>query len=167
MKAYVVNQNATQAAIEAGYSKKTAHVTGSRMLRNVKVREMIDLALERVAENQQVRAEEVIRETRNLAFSNMLDYLYIDDMGVPHFDFSRINRDTGSAIKKFHMKTTTRKDGNGDTIEEIMFGIDLHDKHKALDMLGTATGVYRKHTRFVNEGSQKVNINVITKNPDD
>lgn len=35
---YIINGgNATQAAIKAGYSKKTAEVTGSKLLRNVKV----------------------------------------------------------------------------------------------------------------------------------
>ena len=32
-----MGENATQAAIGAGYSPKTAHVQGSRMLKNVKV----------------------------------------------------------------------------------------------------------------------------------
>ena len=32
-----MGQNATKAAVKAGYSIKTAHVPGSRMLRNVKV----------------------------------------------------------------------------------------------------------------------------------
>jgi phage terminase small subunit len=37
IEAYCMGENATQAAIGAGYSPKTAHVQGSRMLRNVKV----------------------------------------------------------------------------------------------------------------------------------
>ena len=34
---YLVDLNATQAAIRAGYAVKTADVQGTRMLRNVKV----------------------------------------------------------------------------------------------------------------------------------
>jgi len=37
VEAYCMGQNATRAAVTAGYSIKTAHVQGSRMLRNVKV----------------------------------------------------------------------------------------------------------------------------------
>ena len=37
VEAYCMGQNATKAAVTAGYSIKTAHVQGSRMLRNVKV----------------------------------------------------------------------------------------------------------------------------------
>ena len=37
IEAYFMGENATQAAKEAGYSVTTAHVQGSRMLKNVKV----------------------------------------------------------------------------------------------------------------------------------
>ena len=37
IEAFCMGENATQAAIGAGYSPKTAHVQGSRMLKNVKV----------------------------------------------------------------------------------------------------------------------------------
>ena len=38
---YLIDLNATQAAIRAGYSLKTAEQTASRLLRNVKVQEYI------------------------------------------------------------------------------------------------------------------------------
>ena len=42
---YAVDKNATQAAIRAGYSAKTADVQGPRLLGNVRVREQIDKKL--------------------------------------------------------------------------------------------------------------------------
>jgi hypothetical protein len=39
---YLVDLNATRAAIAIGYSKKCAHMQGSRLLRNVKVAEEIE-----------------------------------------------------------------------------------------------------------------------------
>ena len=38
---YLIDLNATQAAIRAGYSPKTAEQTASRLLRNVNVQEYI------------------------------------------------------------------------------------------------------------------------------
>ena len=38
---YAVNQNATQAAIEAGYSENSAHVTGCRLLKDVNVIKLV------------------------------------------------------------------------------------------------------------------------------
>ena len=39
---YIIDSNCTQAAIRAGYSEKTAHAQGSRLLKDVEVRERID-----------------------------------------------------------------------------------------------------------------------------
>ena len=47
---YVVDKNATQAAIRAGYSEKTADVQGPRLLGNVRVRELIDKKLNELEE---------------------------------------------------------------------------------------------------------------------
>lgn len=43
VKAYILNPNAKQAAIAAGYSEKTAEQQGCRLLRNVKVMEEIKI----------------------------------------------------------------------------------------------------------------------------
>lgn len=50
VNAYLVDGNATKAAIKAGYSKGSAHVTGSRLLNDAKVKESIAARQERVAE---------------------------------------------------------------------------------------------------------------------
>ena len=42
VETYCMGQNATKAAMAAGYSIKTAHVQGSRMLKNVKVLSKIE-----------------------------------------------------------------------------------------------------------------------------
>ena len=45
---FMKSNNVTQAAIHAGYSKKTASVQGSRLLTNVKVAEYVDSINERL-----------------------------------------------------------------------------------------------------------------------
>ena len=42
VEAYCMGHNATKAAMAAGYSIKTAHVQGSKMLRNVKILSKIE-----------------------------------------------------------------------------------------------------------------------------
>ncbi|MFP6615079.1 MAG: terminase small subunit, partial [Candidatus Hydrogenedentota bacterium] len=92
MRAYVVNPNATQAAIEAGYSKKTAKQQGNRLLTKVDLKALVDKALQRIAERQQVRAEEVIAHTKYIGLSNMFDYILYDDDGHPYFDLKKIEK---------------------------------------------------------------------------
>lgn len=55
---YLVDLNATQAAIRAGYSAKTAESTGSRLLRNVNIKSHIALLREREFENTIATAKE-------------------------------------------------------------------------------------------------------------
>lgn len=50
---YLKDKNATQAAIRAGYSPKTAQEQSSRLLSNVMVRAEIDLFIEKVSEETQ------------------------------------------------------------------------------------------------------------------
>ena len=57
---YVASLNATQAAIRAGYSKATASVQGSRLLRNVKVEAEIASHRAKLSEKMAVTQEFVI-----------------------------------------------------------------------------------------------------------
>lgn len=58
---YLVDLNAKQAAIRAGYSAHTAEVQGPRLLRNVQVKAAIDSAIAKHAANVGVSAEWVIK----------------------------------------------------------------------------------------------------------
>lgn len=56
---YIINGgNATQAAIKAGYSKKTAEVTASKLLRNVKVLDYIASKIKPVMEKREIDVQE-------------------------------------------------------------------------------------------------------------
>ncbi|MDP0495695.1 MAG: terminase small subunit [Verrucomicrobiota bacterium JB024] len=57
---YVVDLNATQAAIRAGYSDKSAHVTGARLLKNAKVAARITELQAELSESTKVTAEYVL-----------------------------------------------------------------------------------------------------------
>lgn len=57
---YLKDCNATQSAIRAGYSKKTAYSQGQRMLKNVEVKKYIDEQLEKIKNEQIADAKEVI-----------------------------------------------------------------------------------------------------------
>ena len=58
---YLRDHNGKQAAIRAGYSPKTAEVTASRLVRNVKVRAELEARQAKVAERAEITAEWVLR----------------------------------------------------------------------------------------------------------
>ena len=57
---YLIDCNATQAAIRAGYSPKTAKQIGQRMLTNVDLKAYIDEQLERIHNEKTADAQEVL-----------------------------------------------------------------------------------------------------------
>lgn len=59
-KYYIIRFNITEAAIRAGYSEKTAHSQGSRLLKNVKVQEAIAKELEARTKRINIEADDVI-----------------------------------------------------------------------------------------------------------
>lgn len=64
---YLVDKNATQAAIRAGYSPKTARSQGERLLTNADIRAAVDQGLKRLAEATETEAEWVRRRLREEA----------------------------------------------------------------------------------------------------
>lgn len=58
---YLIDCNATQAAIRAGYSAKTANEQAARLLANVSVKQCIDAKLAEMQDKTVASAEEVIR----------------------------------------------------------------------------------------------------------
>lgn len=70
---FVVDLNATQAAIRAGYSPRTAHAQGHRMLRDAEVQKLI---AEQKRERQRTAGDlalRVVSELESLAFSDIGD----------------------------------------------------------------------------------------------
>lgn len=57
---YLVDCNATQAAIRAGYSKKTARAIGQRLLTNVDIKKYIDQQLQKLKNEKIADAQEVL-----------------------------------------------------------------------------------------------------------
>lgn len=57
---YLIDCNATQAVIRAGYSPKTAKVTGAKMLAKANLKAYIDEQLERIHNEKTADAQEVL-----------------------------------------------------------------------------------------------------------
>ena len=71
---YLIDLNATQAAIRSGYSEKTAYSAGQRLLKNVEVQKYIaERKMDRV-ERTEITQDMVLKELANIAFSNAADY---------------------------------------------------------------------------------------------
>lgn len=81
---YLVDLNATQAAVRAGYSEKTAKQQGSRLLTNVDIAAAVAAQQEKRAEKTEITANMVLEELAMLAFYDPADVATLtDDNGEP------------------------------------------------------------------------------------
>lgn len=63
---YLVDFNATKAAIRAGYSKRSARQVGSRLLTNDDIRKTVETRKKELADACDVTREELVRTTREV-----------------------------------------------------------------------------------------------------
>ena len=70
---YIVDLNATQAAIRAGYSQKTARSIGGRLLTNVAIHKLIQEGRAKQSKRTQITADRVLEEFASVAFCDAGD----------------------------------------------------------------------------------------------
>lgn len=68
VSAYLIDQNATRAAIKAGYSKASAKTVGPRLLENVGVKKAIDEGLKKLTDKLDFTALDVVRRVGQIVF---------------------------------------------------------------------------------------------------
>lgn len=138
---YLICLNATQAAIKAGYSEKTARSQGQRMLTNVDIQQALDARRDAVAKTTKITPESVVMELAKLGFSNMADYMRSSPDGDPYLDFSNLTRDQTAALTEVTVEDF--KDGRGDDARDVRrVKFKLADKRAALVDIGRHFGMF-------------------------
>jgi phage terminase small subunit len=134
---YLIDLNAAQAAIRAGYSAKTARVIGHENLTKPDIAAAIEKARTKRAERLDLTGDMVIDELRKIGFANMADYMKPTPEGDPCLDFSGLTRDQTAALSQVTVES-------GPAGKRVTF--KLLDKLGALDKLGRHLGIFeRKH----------------------
>jgi phage terminase small subunit len=133
---YLIDLNAKQAAIRAGYSPKTAEVQGSVLLRNPKVKAAVAEKTQKRMNKLEITAEKVLQELALLGFANMMDYMQITGDGEAYVDLSKITREQAAAIQEITVDETGG--GAGDNKREAVqrTRFKLASKRDSLELLG-------------------------------
>lgn len=139
---YIVDLNATQAAIRSGYSEKTAKSIGQENLTKPDVSEYIEHLMGKRSERTEITADMVLKEYAKIGFSNIADYLKVEErtvMSEEHgiqtykmvniFQTDEIDRTKLDAVSEIRQT----KDG---------IALKLHDKKGALDSIARHLGMF-------------------------
>jgi phage terminase small subunit len=137
---YLKDHNGTRAAIAAGYSKRSAHVTASRLIRNPKVAQSIQETID----NYAVTAQRTMHETACCAFSNMRNY--VDERGRIR-PIRDLTPDQAAAVKEIKTKSRIVKKADDATVVEEETTLKLVDKVRALQLLARHTGALRENAQ--------------------
>lgn len=148
---YLIDLNATQAAIRAGYSEKTANEQGARLLANVSVRDAIDGAKVKRSNKLEITAERVLTEMARMAYYDPLDLIEIARDALPDEIADGVNLSEDGKIITGLRSARDIKYLPEDIRRAIVgwgydrnqnFTIKLADKGKALDQLARHLSLY-------------------------
>lgn len=133
---YVIDLNATQAAIRSGYSEKTAASIGAENLRKPQIKTEISHLQEQKAKRTQITADRVIVELAKVGFSNIQDYV---NGGNIFIDAKELDSDKAAAIESIQVTETVWSEGTKTAVK-----FKLHDKIAALEKIGRHLGIFEK-----------------------
>jgi len=141
---YLKDLNATQAAIRAKYSVKTAKEIGCNLLTKVNVQERVQELNSKRWNEAELQGKDVINEYATIAFSDIKNYLEIAEGGEITAKTFTDMKGASRAIKSVKEKRVIREssDGSDSQIIDSTFEFQLWDKNKALD------GLARHHSLF-------------------
>ena len=131
---YLIDLNATQAAIRAGYSPNTAKDIGCENLAKPNIRACIDKEIAERSKRTGINQDRVIRELARLAFVNANDVIDMEEATLK----DGATEDDTAAIASVKVKTIPTKEGEG-----IEREIKITDKLKALELLGKHLGMFK------------------------
>jgi phage terminase small subunit len=136
---YLVDLNATQAAIRAEYSEKTAYSQGQRLLKNVEIQAAIQNATQKRQQRVEITQDRVLLEYARLAFFDPRK-LFCED-GKPK-DISELDDDTAAALAGLDMQEVYEGAGQDREFVGYVKKYKLANKLGALDSLGKHLGMF-------------------------
>jgi len=143
---YLVDLNAKQAAIRAGYSPHTAESQGSRLLGHAKVAELINAKLAASSKKAALTIERVDQEIARLAFSDMRKLYDADGNLKPQSEW---DDDTAAAVASLEITSASSKDKSSAVVKKLK----LWDKGSALLLASRRLGILK-------DGASTVTVNL-------
>ena len=136
---YIVDFNGTRAAIDAGFAKRSARVTASRLLTKANIQERIAELLKDRSERTKVTQDMVVRELALIAFSDLRNYITIDELtgAIQAKGFKAMPEGQSRVLRSIKEDRVIKEDADGKkttVYDKVKF--ELWDKPKALELLG-------------------------------
>lgn len=168
VREYLLDLNATQAAIRAGYSEKTAYSVGHENLSKPEIASAIEAAMKLRAERTDITADRVIKELAKIGFADIRKAVKWQSAMITEED----NPEGGDiAVIKTVVTNTVQMvaseeldDETAAAIAEVSQNatggvkIKLHDKRAALVDIGKHLGMFREKVEVTGKDGGPIEV---------
>lgn len=160
---YLIDLNATQAAIRAGYSEKTAMEQGYQLLQKTSVAEYIAERKADRMERTEITQDMVLKELANIAFSNAADYAnVIEKQAMVEVEGNMIPvlDENGDPVMYRTVEPTLTESLTEEQKRALAvikkgrdgFEVKPYDKVRALELLGKHLGMWTENVVVESKG---------------
>jgi phage terminase small subunit len=133
---YLVSFNATQAALDAGYSARTAYSQGQRLLKNVEVKNRIEEAMARRAERFEIKADRVLLNIARIASGDIRRLFNKRGELKP---IHELDEATAAMLAGFDIATVSKGEGEVERVVRVR----LRDTLRANELLARHLTLFR------------------------
>jgi len=161
---YMIDLNATQAAIRSGYSAKTAGDIGRQLLRKTPVALAISERKRALSERTGVTAERIIEELAKIGFSDIRNVVrWGEAVAVKDPDTGEVTIANGVALVDSDQLTPAA----AACIAEVSQGqsglkVKLHDKRAALVDLGKHLGLFKERVEHTGKDGGPIEVEEVS-----
>jgi phage terminase small subunit len=151
---YIKDWCGTQAAIRAGYSKRSAKEQASRMLTKANIQNYISDIQENIAKEAGISMLSMVLELKKMAFGNIAS---LHQTWIKRVEFEKLTDDQKNCISEIATKTKTYLDKQGNETEEEYIKVKIHDKIKAIQEINKMLGYHSPEKMDLTTKGDKIN----------
>jgi len=142
---YYLDFNATKAAIDAGYSRKTARVKGSQLLAITNIKNEVNRICTEADEVTLASKKFIIEKIKAVLDANLLKYAALGKLGASQAELDEMPEDIQKMVTEVHRKDHYAVGANGKPfITHSTYKFKLMSKDKMAELLAKHTGAVKE-----------------------
>ena len=149
---YLIDLNATQAAIRAGYSKKTAGQIGEKLLKKAEIQNIISERIRLRAKRTEITQDLVLNELAKIAFGD-IRALFDGDGNL--ISIPSLPAEAAAMLSGFDATVS------GGEKPEITKKVKLNDRIRALELIGRHLKMFTDKVEHSGEDGEPISLNII------
>ena len=151
---YLLHFNVRKAALKAGFTQQWADTNAYMLLQRLDVKQEIERVLREREEMNKVHRSMIIDQLTGIATADVKDFMTWNEDGTAFLDPSKVD---GEIIAELNIDSSKYTSMDGEQSEKIKKKLKLHDKLKALELLGRHVGFFNDQLNL----NMKANVTIV------